>query len=356
MKSIKHIKRTYLKWFIALNFGLVIALFSMNLIYNHILDKDLWNTSRYTVLSVVAIYTLAAAYYFLLFNSKRKWGILLFLAILVFLFYSTRAVIFEIFPQWDNELYNVGQQPDMKAYVMIMLPRLFYYSFIAIAIVLNLRIGMLLLRTMRAEMEKIAAIQQAKEMELRAWGAYTNPHLFHNELNGIANELADEDYPEKRQYVARRLTLLAEISKYNTENVRYDRRIVVIKRELEQLENYLESRDVGRPGYVRPVVDVIGAVKAQKIVPMTLVYLAEGAFKHGDLVHEPLAIRVELQDAQIGITFKNRISTASRAKESLGSGLDVIRRRLELAIPGRFSFEAGAKGAYFEAVIIINQS
>ena len=103
------------------------------------------------------------------------------------------------------------------------------------------------------------------------------------------------------------------------------------------------------------MLEVVGPIKAQKIVPMTLVYLAEGAFKHGDLISEPLVIRIELRDDVIHVRFRNRIPAVPRVRESIGSGLDVVRRRLELALNDKFSLEAAPNGRYFEATLNIYQ-
>src|SRR5690606_36267578 len=111
---------------------------------------------------------------------------LLILCAIGLLFITSRWVIYDILPQWDDEVYGGVDKATLGEYVLIMIPRFFYYSFIAMAIALNIRIGFLALRGMKTEFEKMEANKTAKEMELRAWGAYTDPHFLKNELRGLA--------------------------------------------------------------------------------------------------------------------------------------------------------------------------
>ena len=349
-------------WFAA--FGLALLYLVLNLAYAPYLNKNvsLPTVFFYSVLGLLAIGSLTGIYY--LVTDKHRWWIGL-IALGTGFFILTRfshLMIYDILPNFGYDNYN-GTPRTYGEFALLTVPRFYYYSALALALALVMRYGSSLIAKFEAEQaqlvadkEKQMAAMKAEEMELRAWGAYTNPHLFHNELSAVADELEDEDHLVQRQHLAQRLQLLVDISKYNTENVRNDRRVVVFKQELKQLENYLQSRDVGKPDYLHPVLEVVGPVKAQKIVPLTLVYLAEGAFKHGDLVSEPLVIRIELRDDLVRIRFKNRIPAVPKVHESMGSGLDIVRRRLELALRNRFEFEALPKGHYFEATLNIYQS
>lgn len=345
-------------------FGLALLYMVLNLAYASFLNKDvsLLTVFLYSMLGLLAVGSLTGIYY--LVTDRRRWWVGV-VTLGVGFFILTRfsyLMIYDVLPNFGHTSYNRTPR-TYGEFLVLTIPRFYYYSALALVLALVLRYGSSLNAKFKAEQaallaetQKQAAAMKAEEMELRTWGAYTNPHLFHNELSAVAGELENEGHPAQRQYLARRLQLLADISKYNTENVRNDRRIVVVRQELEQLENYLRSRDVGRPGHLHPVLEVVGEVKAQKIVPMTLVYLAEGAFKHGDLTSEPLVIRIVLRDELIHIRFRNRIPTVPKVRESLGSGLDIVRRRLELALGNGFSFDAAPRGRYFEVVLTIYQS
>lgn len=353
MHQIKQVKKNYIKWFTVTNIGFIAALFAMNLCYNFILDRNLWKAAGYTVISVLVIYLLAGFYFLLTSSRLRKWGAWLMPTAIILLFLTSRSVIYDILPQWDSEVYGGTNKTTLREYVLIMIPRFFYYSFIALAIALNIRMGFQAIRGMKIEIEKIEADKTAKEMELRAWGAYTDPHFLHNELRNVAHELVLADSDGKRAFLEKRLNILADISVYNSKNVFNDRRIVVFSKELQQLEKYLESRDTGTESYLKPVLEVQGESMGHKIVPMTLVYLAEGAFKHGDLLAEPLHIQIRLMHDRSEIRFRNRIASTAKTTKSLGSGLSIVRRRLELAMPERFTWRAAEHGPHFEVAITI---
>lgn len=358
MKKVKHY---YRRLFVLLNVGLVLLLLAMNLGYNYYLEKNLLNAAAYTALAVLAIYLLAAAYYFLTSRRMWKWGLVFFVLVVLVIMMTTRRAIYDIFPQWGHELYESIERANLREYALIMIPRFFYYSLIAILLVLNYRMGMVILRKIQVEQDKAEeerkrteAERNAWQMELRAYGAYMNPHFLFNELRDIKGELHGFRDP-KAAHLARRIEGLESIAHYNATNVAEERRIVVVERELEQLQRYLHARHNENGTYPKTVLEIQGEPAGHKIVPMALVFLAENAYTHGNLRTAPLAIRIEHGDDALKAVFRNRIPAEKPKAQSLGSGLEITRRRLELAMPQRFSLVANEREGEFCVTLTIHQ-
>ncbi len=339
-----------------------IGYFMLNLSFNPFLNKEVSsiNVLLYSLLGFMSICSLGGVYY--LVTSKKYWyiGLLLLPVAFILLTALSRLMIYDVFPQIGHTAYSKISR-TYKEFAILSIPRFYYYSIAALFFVFVVRYGMALVdkfkaenEKIRSELDKLEADKKALKMEIRVWGSYTNPHLLFNELNNIESKLLAWQNPAAGQ-LAKRIRILADIMQYNAENVLNDRLIVVIEKELAQLNRYLESRDVGRSGYSRTVVDIQGEPAGHKIVPMTLVYPTENAYTHGDLRAAPLTIRIAFTHNTLKIVFRNKIPAEKPRSQSLGSGLEITRRRLELAMPDRFLLTTHEDESYFETVLTIYQ-
>jgi|GEM_PF-1765431 len=330
----------------------------------------------YSLLVLLIIYVLTGVYYVITLPKVWPWGLLLLVACYVLLAKYAHLILYEVLPNFGHEALQRVKR-GMDEFLLMNAPRFFYYSWLALFFVFHYRDVRNIERNARiekedaevkeraaraelarveAEKKELLAAEKAREMELQSWNGYTNTHFLQNELEVQAAELVYATSRERREALANRLKRIAQISDYNNQNVAKNRRTVVFEREWQQLLNYLELRDLGRESCLQPVVEQIGVPMGHKLVPMTLVYLAEGAFKHGDLLSEPLHIRIGLHHDRLDIRFRNRLPRSPKHVDTLGSGLTVVKRRLELAMPGKFTWEAGAKGSHFEVYISIDQT
>lgn len=357
----KNLKTLLLRLFVLLNVGIMILLLTMNLGYNYYLGKNLWNAAAYTGLAIVAIYSLATGFYFMTSSRLWKWGAPFFLVVVAIIILTSRRAIYDIFPQWGHELYESIERASLQEYILIMIPRFFYYSLLAILLVVNYRLGMVFLHKMRIEqdkaaeeMKRVAAEQKAWQMELVAYGAYMNPHFLFNELKDIRAELQELQAPRAKRLV-RRIEALERMAHYNAVNVVENRRVVVVELELEQLKRYLRARHKTNKNYPAAVLELQGTPAGHKIVPMVLVFLAENAFTHGDLRVEPLRIHITLQADALQASFRNRIPAEKPDTQSIGSGLAITRRRLELAMPGKFTLDSESRFGEYRVTLTILQ-
>lgn len=348
-----------------------------NIWFNHRMDEEvsLMTVFLYSLIGLAIIYLLTLVYYAITLPKLRYWGVILVPVCFYIMARNAHLLLYEVFPNIGHQALNQNVR-DMKEFLFMNSPRFFYYSSVALLFVYLQRSNSHFNRALRSEKEKTAAAERAAaaeleileserrkleaerkadEMELRFWGGYSDPHFLKGELHAVSDRLEDAATTEERKQLKRRLELLTEIAEYSAENVLKDRRVVVFEKEFHFLKRYLEFRDLGSEGFHQPIIDVIGEPSGHRIVPMALVYLAEGAFKHGDLFAGPLEIRIGFFEDRLEIRFRNRIPAVPRKVISLKSGLTVVKRRLELALPGEVSWWAGPEGDYFEVRIVIHE-
>ncbi|WP_257667200.1 histidine kinase [Parapedobacter tibetensis] len=353
------------RWvFTLIHSAFITSFLAINISYNIMLREhvNMANVVLYSFLALAAIYILMGCFYLLFSGRRWGWGVLLLTAMVIVLVFFSHRLIYDVFPQLLDIEPSTGQRRPLREFIVMSIPRLYYYTAIALLFVAFHRLSQALVRranaekvALQAEVDRLKAEKMAQEMEMRAWGAYLNPHLLYNELDGIEGELVSWEDPRAEQ-LAHRVRILADTLRYNARNVLENRSIVVFEKELDQLERFLEARNTGQPDFKATVLDVHGEVAGQKIVPMTLVYLAENAFKHGDFRTEPLKISVHLTDDQLVACFRNRIRLGASTDRSLHSGMDVIKRRLELAMPGRYHITTKEENGDFEVTVSIDQN
>jgi sensor histidine kinase YesM len=175
-------------------------------------------------------------------------------------------------------------------------------------------------RLQRLEKEKIDA-------ELQALKAQINPHFLFNSLNSLYALSLDQD--------KRVSALLLKLSA----NMRYllyetNEHLVLLEKELDYLENYLDLQRLRSDQRVEISFDVRGSVNQQRVVPLIFLPFVENAFKHGIKGDtEAVFVRIQLEVAAQAITFSvvnNKGKANDLDPEVGGVGLDNVRKRLDL--------------------------
>lgn len=196
--------------------------------------------------------------------------------------------------------------------------------------------------------EQLQQMRHEKTMaELGALKAQINPHFLFNTLNNLYG-LALERNP----LTADALLKLADIMKYTL--AEGEGESVPLQRDLENLQNYFDLERLRLAEGADVSMDIAGTVENQRIAPLLLLPLLENAFKHG--VHcfrenQFLKVSIEVDGARILFKTRNRKSPESRAAESLGMGLDNVRKRLALLYEGRHRLDIDANGAFFQVTL-----
>lgn len=173
-----------------------------------------------------------------------------------------------------------------------------------------------------------------------------NPHFLYNTLNNI-DALIWMDQEKASDAVVK----LSELMRYLTYSARQS--YVTVGEEVEQLRQLvdLQMLRMSRPGTL--VLETEVRDESQKIAPLLLMPLVENTFKHCGSMQElnAIVLRLETTRDQLRFVTENNLpiseedSPHSNRKSSIhkrqgGLGQMVLRRRLQLLYPNRFSFSS----------------
>lgn len=203
---------------------------------------------------------------------------------------------------------------------------LWIYGLYAAAVALNSTAR----RELSAREESYAARLRIQRAELEALRLHVNPHFLFNALNGLAS-LAQAGNVRETELLALRLA-----SYYRESFVELDRDVLPLGEELETVQAYLELES-HRLAKLSFEIDCPEALFSARVPAMILQPLVENAVKYGVAGHdEPTPVRVTVREvnATIEIACESGLSP-NPDSPGTGSGLSIVRRRLEAMFGGR---------------------
>ncbi len=188
-----------------------------------------------------------------------------------------------------------------------------------------------------------------------------NPHFLYNTLNNI-DALIWMDQEKASDAVVK----LSELMRYLTYSARQS--YVTVGEEVEQLRQLvdLQMLRMSRPGAL--ILETEIRDESQKIAPLLLMPLVENTFKHCGSMQElnAIVLRLETTRDQLRFVTENNLPPAEeeavhphRMSEKRnrrgGLGQKVLRRRLQLLYPDRFTFSAARTqdGRYRAELVIL---
>jgi sensor histidine kinase YesM len=196
--------------------------------------------------------------------------------------------------------------------------------------------------------ESEAARAQSEYLNLRS---QINPHFLLNTLNNIYALTAIDQ--ERAQDAIQQLSKMLRHMLYdNQENE------VLLCDEVQFIENYINLMKIRLSGNVDVTfVPQIGNPSI-KIAPLIFISLVENAFKHGisptkhSFVH--INIVAILNEVTFSIENSNHPKT-NQDRSDHGIGLSQVQRRLDLAYPGRYTWNKGVSddGSIYTSTIHI---
>ena len=186
--------------------------------------------------------------------------------------------------------------------------------------------------------------QENSEAQLRLLMAQVQPHFMFNTLNNIYSQ-AQEESPKS----AKMIMELSHILRYILDEGKKD--WVPLENELQMVVDYLNLEKIRYDEKLDMHFSFPDQVKDVRIAPLLLLPLVENCFKHGasKMIHKPwINIKSELKDHKFSVTLMNgRKNTNSSALNRLGTGIQNVRRRLELLYPDRHFFEVKEEADVF---------
>lgn len=203
--------------------------------------------------------------------------------------------------------------------------------------IVNLVIAAAIATLLHLALQWQTAEEARKEAELSNLRSQINPHFLLNTLNNIYALTAINT--QKAQEAIQDLSKMLRHILYD-----YQRSEIELRDEVEFLKNYIRLMKLRQGPSVEVNTSFHITNEQQKVAPMIFISLVENAFKHGVKPAVPCAINITIQanDKQIvcDIVNSNHPKT-STDRSGHGVGLELVRRRLELAYKGRYEWTHG---------------
>jgi sensor histidine kinase YesM len=180
------------------------------------------------------------------------------------------------------------------------------------------------------QFEKIKS--QQIEAELKLLQSQVNPHFLFNTLNNIyAQNLINQE--EANDMILQ----LADLMRYQIESAK--KNTVPIQDEIEFINNYLALEKKRLTNRIKTsfTIDIADDLMLQ-IPPMLFIPFIENAYKHGISSEDGCFIHINLsiKSHLISFTIDNAISLKKQAIKSTKTGLDNIKKRLNLLFPDKY--------------------
>ena len=115
--------------------------------------------------------------------------------------------------------------------------------------------------------------------------------------------------------------------------------------EIEFMSNYIELMRLRCNELATVEVDLRIPPKPMRIVPLLFISLIENAFKHGVNSRKPSFVRIRFKAEGDDLVFTCENSDHPKPdvnRSGSGIGLENLRRRLDLAYPGRYRYDQAA--------------
>ena len=203
--------------------------------------------------------------------------------------------------------------------------------------IVNLVIAAAIATLLHLALQWQTAEEARKEAELSNLRSQINPHFLLNTLNNIYALTAINT--QKAQEAIQDLSKMLRHMLYD-----YQRSEIELRDEVEFLKNYIRLMKLRQGPSVEVNTSFHITNEQQKVAPMIFISLVENAFKHGVKPSVPCTINITIQanDRQIvcDIVNSNHPKT-STDRSGHGVGLELVRRRLELAYKGRYEWTHG---------------
>lgn len=203
--------------------------------------------------------------------------------------------------------------------------------------IVNLVIAAAIATLLHLALQWQTAEEARKEAELSNLRSQMNPHFLLNTLNNIYALTAINT--QKAQEAIQDLSKMLRHILYD-----YQRSEIELRDEVEFLKNYIRLMKLRQGPSVEVNTSFHITNEQQKVAPMIFISLVENAFKHGVKPAVPCTINITIQanDKQIvcDIVNSNHPKT-STDRSGHGVGLELVRRRLELAYKGRYEWTHG---------------
>ena len=191
-----------------------------------------------------------------------------------------------------------------------------------------------------------------KETELQFLKSQINPHFLFNNMNNLYAH-AIEQSPRTPEIILE----LSSVLRYFLYECKT--RYVPLKKEIGQLENYVNLNKLHVEGRGEVSMKVKGQLGTWQIAPLILTVFIENAFKHSaSSITDEINIEIEIEISEAGIlTFScsNSFTSQSNTKSiTSGIGLKNVKKRLDLLYPKRHNLVIEAENDNYKVDLQMN--
>lgn len=244
--------------------------------------------------------------------NKRKWAIVIAIAIIVALF-PIVITSFELITTGKDSVIFLENYPTSVRLILLL-----YY-------VLLIILGAFWFIKQVVSFFKLKS--EISKAELHHLKSQVNPHFFFNTLNNLYGLVGTD--AKKAQELILKLSDMMRYSIYEGE-----RDFVTLNKEVDYLKNYIELHKMR----YHKEIDIQFDVRVEdeyKVMPLLFIILLENAFKHGiEKLSEDAYIHLNMKAKKNEVFFEIENNfDVTEPKEENGIGLKNLKRRLELVYP-----------------------
>ena len=191
--------------------------------------------------------------------------------------------------------------------------------------------------------------QRNAEAELAWLKNQLNPHFLFNTLNNISS-LVQIDQDTAQESIGQ----LSDLLRYTLYESNHE--LVPVEGEIEFMNNYIELMRLRCNELATVEVDLQIPIKPMRIVPLLFISLIENAFKHGVNSRKSSFVRIRFKAEGDDLVFTCENSDHPKPdvnRSGSGIGLENLRRRLDLAYPGRYRYDQALReNSYFVQITL----
>ncbi len=349
-------------WILATHTSGWIAFMSYMFIANKLTSPDI--NAAYTLLSVIPYLMVFYANIFWL-ERYRKLRLLYSVLSFILTFFALSLLaylyLYYLLPYWNIRLFKTGQLREFVKYALLGYIQFYAFAllyFVAKEFIRKARN----LRTIEREKyekelenaglkeQELKGAQEKLKMEYAFLKAQVNPHFLHNTLNTLYSQALTFSND-----LAGNIAKLSKMMRYSFETIEEGSDLVPVLREYKNLQRLIEINDIRFEGQEKVSLRVEGDMNGHWLPPLSLITIAENAFKYGDLADPdfPLRLSLSIKPGLLHFTCINKVSLKHQHDTSHRLGLDNLQKRLELLFPGTYRLTNRREQDLFIAELII---
>ena len=276
--------------------------------------------------------------------GKHRYDLLINLVLI-----TTLGIILHYWNDYANELYGVHALVDDTLNDVTNILR----DCLNLAIFAAGSTALALARKWVTADQKLKESEAARaQSELKNLRSQIKPHFLLNTLNNIY-ALTAIDQSRAQDAIQQLSRMLRHLLYDNQESE------VSLTDEMEFMENYIKLMQIRLSNNVEVTFHRQASLPGIKVAPLIFISLIENAFKHGVSPTEPSFVHISISATAHEITCQIENSNHPKSTEDRsghGIGLSQVQRRLDLAYPGRYTWERGTnkEGNIYTSTIHIN--